>query len=76
MLLENELKQLQKLDSSYFRGKNYFSDDGTQNYLVFQPVNKNFKKIGNTEQISSWKSTGLSDDIIRLPTASNNSLAP
>ena len=31
-----------KFDASYFRGKNYFSDDGTQNYLVFQPVQKMF----------------------------------
>ena len=27
---------------SYFKGKNYFGDDGTQNYLVFQPIQKIF----------------------------------
>ena len=26
LLVENELKKLQKFDSSYFRGKNYFGD--------------------------------------------------
>ena len=33
-LVENGFKKLQKSDSSYFRGKNYFDDDGTQNCLV------------------------------------------
>ena len=38
ILVENELKKLEKFDAAYFRGKNYFEEDGTQNYLVFQPV--------------------------------------
>ena len=28
--------------ASYFRGKNYFGEDGIQNYLVFQGVYKYF----------------------------------
>ena len=32
LLVENELKELDKFDAAYFRGKNYFEDDGTQNY--------------------------------------------
>ena len=39
-------------------------------------MNKHFKKIGNTESISSWESKGLSNQIIKPPTTSNNSLAP
>ena len=35
-----------------------------------------FKKIANTERNSSWKSKGLSDEIIKPPTISDNSLAP
>ena len=35
-----------------------------------------FEKIGNTERISSWKSRGLSDKIIKPPNTSDNSLAP
>ena len=35
LLVENELKILQKSDAAYFRGKNHFEEDGTQNYLVF-----------------------------------------
>ena len=42
LLVENELKKLQKSDSSYFTGKNRFKEDGVQNYLVFQPVYKYF----------------------------------
>ena len=52
LLVENKLKKLQTFDSSYFRGKNDFEEDGTQNYLVFQPMYKYFKKIGNTDHIS------------------------
>ena len=35
LLFETELKKLEKFDAAYFRGKNYFDGDGTQNYLVF-----------------------------------------
>ena len=37
-------------------------------------MNKHFK-IGKTESILSWKSNGLSDQVIKPPTT-NNSLAP
>ena len=35
LLLEIELKKLQKFDAAYFRDKNYFNNDGTQNCLAF-----------------------------------------
>ena len=38
LLVENELKKLKTFDSSYFKGKGHFEEDGTQNYLVFQPM--------------------------------------
>ena len=44
LLVENELRKLKTLDSSYFRGRNGFEDDDTQNYLVFQPELKYFKR--------------------------------
>ena len=50
--------------------------DGFQAYLIFQPVYKFFKTIGNTDYISSWKSKGLSAESIKPPTTSNNSLTP
>ena len=45
--------KLQTFDSSYFRGKNHFEDDGTQNHLEFLPMYNYFKKIGITDHISS-----------------------
>ena len=41
----NELKKLKAFVSSYFIGKSDFEEDGTQNYLVFQPMYRCFKKI-------------------------------
>ena len=35
VLVENKFKKLKTFDSSYFISKNYFEEDGTQNYLVF-----------------------------------------
>ena len=58
-LVENELNKLKTFDSSYFVGKSNFYEDGTQNYLVFKPVNKYFKLITNTSSILSWQSKGL-----------------
>ena len=56
--------------------KNPFEEDGTQNYLVFQSMRKYFTLITNTDYVSSWKSKGLSDESIKPPTTSDNSLAP
>ena len=67
LLVENELKKLEKFDAAYFRGKNYFDgDDGMINYLVFQPMYKYFKRSvkGSTTYISSWESKGLSNEKI------------
>ena len=75
LLVENEFKKLKTFDSSYFRDKNYFEEDGTQNYLVFQPMYNYFKKIGKADHLSEWKSKGFPDEIIKPPTTSNNSLA-
>ena len=76
LLVENELNKLKTFDSSYVIGKSHFEEDGTQNYLVFQPLNKYFKVIDNTDFVSSWKSKGLSAETIKLPTTSYNSLTP
>ena len=72
--LENNIKKSQTFDSSYFRGKNYFDEDGTQNYLVFLPISRYFRLIANTKYISSWKSKGLSDETITPYAKSDNSL--
>ena len=55
LLIDNEL--------SYFGGKNYFDEDGTQNYYIFQPISKYLKEayVGDINYILSWKSRGLHD---------------
>ena len=70
--LENNIKKLQTFDSSYFRGKNYFDEDGTQNYLVFLPIGRYFRING--KYILLWKCKGLSDETIRPYATSDNSL--
>ena len=72
----DKIVKLQAFDSRYFCGKSHFEDNGTQNYLVFQPVYKYFKKIANNNHILAWKSQGLTDEMIKPYAASNDSLAP
>ena len=50
--------------------------DGSQVYLIFQPVYNYFKFITNTNYISSWKFKGLSDESIKPFLTSDNSLTP
>ena len=76
LLVENELKKLKTFDPSYFICKGYFEEDDTQTYLVFQPMYRYFKKISNTDNISEWKSKGLSDEVIKPPTTSDHRLNP
>ena len=71
------MKKLKIFDSVYFRGKSHFEDDGTQNWLVFQPIHWYFKTVSaNDSNILSWKSKGLSDETIKPPTADNKTLSP
>ena len=69
------MNKLKTYDSSYFIGKSHF-EDGSLNYLVFQPIIRYFKVITNTDYISSWKSKGLSAESIKPPTTSDNSVTP
>ena len=52
---ENNIKKLQTFDSSYFNGKNYFDEDGTQNYLVFLLISRYFKSMKNISHHGSLK---------------------
>ena len=76
LLVENKLKELKTFDSRYFRGKSHFEEDGTQNYLVFKPINRYFKVIANKLYISLWESNGLSNKTIEPPATSDNSPTP
>ena len=62
--------KLQAFGFSSALGKSHFEDDETQNYLAFQPVSNCFKKP------TAWKSNVLSEESIKPPAASVNSLAP
>ena len=48
--IENELKKLKTFDLGYFIDKDYFEEDGSQNYGVFQSIHRYFKII-NTKYL-------------------------
>ena len=50
-ILQRTLKGLEIPDVDYFKGKNHFEENDTQNYLVFQPLNKYLTSIGSTKYI-------------------------
>ena len=73
------MKKLKTFDSSYFRGKSHFAEDGAQKYLVFQPMYRYFiviAGVGNGSHIYYWKSKGLSDEGIDCIKTSNYSVIP
>ena len=78
LLVENKLKKLKTLDSSYFIDKSHFDEEGAQNYLLFQPIIRYFlvNSITNTVYVLSWKSKRLSAESIKPPTTSDSSLTP
>ena len=67
-------------DLSYYRGKQYFDEgSGKQNCLVFLPLRKYFKLnlvVDAADYVLSWQAKGLSNDSIKRPTTTNNSLTP
>ena len=74
------MKKLETFDSIYFCGESHFDEDRTQNYLVFQPMYRYFRRIvvgvGSGNYIYYRKSKGLSDERINSITASSYKVAP
>ena len=73
------MKKVKTFYSSYFIGKSHFEEDITQNYLVFQPMYRYFKRtagVGRGDYINYWKSKGLSDEIINSIKTPNYSITP
>ena len=65
------------MNFSYFRGKIHFEENGTQNWIVFQPIHRRFKTASDKcSIILSWKSKWLSDESIKAPTRSTKFLDP
>ena len=77
--VENKVNKLETFDFSYFRGKNYFDEDGTQNYLIFQPIYRYFKLnsvVNATDRVLPWQFKGLSNESIKPFRTFDNSLKP
>ena len=72
---QNKITKVQAFDSSYFHGKGILKMM-VLNFLVFQPMYRAFRNIGNTDYISLWKSKWLFDESIDTLAGSNNSLLP
>ena len=68
------MKKLKVFDLTYFIGKSYFEEDGTQNYLLFQSLSKYFEIITNTKYVLPWQSKGLLDKTIKPITTSDYKL--
>ena len=65
-------------DLSYYHGKNYFDEDGTLNYYVFQPLFKYLEvaHVGNITYILSRKSRAIHDTKIKAIVTNNYLLNP
>ena len=65
---------------SYYRGKQYFDvGSGKQNYLIFLPMGKYFKLnsvVNTADYVLSWQSKVISNESIKPPTTSDDSLTP
>ena len=59
---------------SILNGSKYILYDGSQNYLVFQPIARYF--TSKKDKIASWQSKGMSEESIKLPSTADNSFDP
>ena len=50
LTVKNELSKLKTFDSGYFIGTSQIEEDGSQNYLIFQPIYRYFK-VSNSDYI-------------------------
>ena len=75
----NKTKHFLNDNDLSYRGKQYFDEgSGKQNYLVFLPMGKYFELnsvIGVIDRVL-WRSKGISNESIKPPTTSDNSLTP
>ena len=59
---------------SILYGAKYFTEDGSQNSLVFQPFSKYFQAFTGTDK--NWKSKRLSEESTETKVTSDNSFPP
>ena len=53
-----------------------FFSDGVQFYLIFPPLCYTLKTLSNSENLTSWKSKGLSTEKLTSPFTTANSCSP
>ena len=73
------MKKLNTFDSNNFIDKSHFEEDGTQIYLVFQPMYRYFEQIAGVDNVSYiyyWQSKGLLDKKINSIKTPNHSITP
>ena len=66
LLVESELNKLKTFDSGYFIRKSHFEEDGTQNYLVFQPIYRYFKVFSITKYLELSQNGNLKDYLVNV----------
>ena len=77
VLVKNEFKKLETFDSSLFIGQSYFSNDGVQLYLIFQPIYKTITTFSSLKDtFSEWESKELSNEKFTCPCIANVSVSP
>ena len=63
-------------DSNFFIGQIQFGNNGLQNFLISQPIDKNFKvRTGLADKIVEQKSKGFSNEK-KPPITENHGLSP
>ena len=63
-------------DSNLFTGQSYFNNDGSQNYLILQPIYQTITTFsGLTDIISEWDSKGFSNEKFTHPFTSSKNLS-
>ena len=65
-----------RFNNSILNGARYFTEDGSQNYLLFQLVFKYFWTFTGTDKFCAWKSKGLWEKSIKVLLLSGNSFVP
>ena len=57
---QEKIEKLQTYDSSIFIDQSYFFNDGSQDFLMFEPIFETFPRTSRTtEAILTWQSRGV-----------------
>ena len=77
MLAENKFKKLSTFASTLVTGQSYFVNDGSQNFLIFEPIDKILTTFfGLPSTTVERESKVLSNEKIKPSFTTNHSLSP